>query len=141
MIFLMNLLSSEPSNKNWSPIPNNLQNLSWWKFRNLNFHIGISIISCPAIESADKANSVEPCKIDKASVDSGIEYVYLSSTNISLVLIKNSILIKPIVNRRDKVNVISKVPWPGGSGEKLGLLGHQVSATHFHIGSTIVFAY
>lgn len=73
MILLMNLLSSKSSHKNWSTIPDNLDDLARWEFRDVNFHICISIISCPSIQPADDSNRVESDKVEHTCVYDGIE--------------------------------------------------------------------
>lgn len=54
------------------------------------------------------------------------------------MLVVNSIFIEPVVDGCFKINMISEVAWPCGSGEELGLFGHQVGTIHLNVGSSVV---
>ena len=124
VVFLVHFMGSKSSYKYWSSIPYNLQNLSRRKFWYLYLHISISIISSPSVESSNESNSIKSCKVDQTCIDSSIQNIDLSSTNISLMFVIDSVLIKPVIDCWDKINVISEVSWPRSCGEELSFLGH-----------------
>jgi hypothetical protein len=54
------------------------------------------------------------------------------------MFVVDSIFVEPVVDGCSKINMVSEVAWPGGGGEELGFFGHQVSAIHLDVGSSVV---
>lgn len=124
MILLVNLSLSEPSDEDWCSIPDNLQNLGWWEFRNIDFHVCIPVVSSPSIHSADDSNDIELRKVQPSSEEDCTESIHLRSANISFMFIMNPILIEPVINRGFEIDVIPEIARSRCSGEELSFFRH-----------------
>lgn len=138
MVLLMNFLSCKSSNKNWSTIPNNLQNLAWRKLCNINLHISISIVSSPSIKPTNDSDSHKSSKVKQASMYNSAQQINLSSSYICLVLVVQSIFIKPIINSCFEIYMITEVSCSCSGGEELSFFRHQMGSVHFYVWSPIV---
>lgn len=58
-IFLLNLFLGKSSNEDWDTVPDDLHDFGGWEFSNINFHIGISIVSLPSIKSSNNSESID----------------------------------------------------------------------------------
>lgn len=87
------------SDEDGSSVPNNLNCFGRWQFRDINFHIGISIVSGPTVHSADGTDGVQSGKVEHTCVVDCTEGIQLGSTDIRFVLVMDSVLVKPVVNR------------------------------------------
>lgn len=52
----------------------------------------------------------------------------------------DSVLIKPVVDGRLEIDVITEVAWSGRSDKELSLVGYGMEAIEFFVGSLIIFA-
>ncbi len=57
-VLLLHFLGSESSDEDRGAVPDDLQDLSRRYFRDIDLEIGISVIPCPAVESADDGHNV-----------------------------------------------------------------------------------
>ena len=126
MCFLVNFLCCKSSNEDWNTIPNDLKHLSWRNFRDINLEICISIISCPSIKSAYNTNCIKSCEIRQCSVIHCTQHIYLSSPDISLLLIVYSILIEPVIEGNFKIDMISEISRSGGCYKELWFIRDQM---------------
>lgn len=139
LIFILNLLGSKSSNEDGCSVPDDLQYFSRWDFGDIDFKIGISIISCPSIESADDSDDVESCQVGHGSVVDCAQHVDLSPSDIGLVLIVDSIFIEPVIESGFEVDVISEVSGSCGGDKELCFIRDGVIVIEFLGGSLIVF--
>lgn len=73
VVFLVDFLSSKSSDEDWSAVPDNLENLSRRETGNVDFHVGIPVVSSPAVEPADDSDCVESGEIEEAAVYNSVE--------------------------------------------------------------------
>ena len=81
------------------------------------------MIPGPSVESTNDSESVKSTHISHRGVEDSTEHVYLCSSDVSLVLIVNSVLIEPVVNVSLEVNVISEVSRSGRCHEEAVFIG------------------
>jgi hypothetical protein len=137
-VFLLNFLSSKPSNEDRSSVPDDLKNLSWGDFRDIDLKISVTIVSGPSIESADDSNCIESGKVGHGCVIDCAQHVDLGPSDIGLVLIVHSVLVEPVVKVGLEVDVISEVAGTGGGDKELGFVGHGVVVIQLLGGALII---
>jgi hypothetical protein len=109
---LLNFLSSKSSDEDWSTIPYDLEHFSWRDLGNIDFEIGISIVSSPAVQPADDGHNVKPSEVSNGCVVDSIQHVDLSPSDISLVFVVYSVLVEPVVEVSLEIDVVSEVTRP-----------------------------
>jgi len=122
MSFLMNFLSCQSSNEYWNTVPDDLKDLSRRNLWNIDFKIGVSVVSSPSVESSNDSDCVKSCEISQGSIVYSTQHVNLSSSDVSLLFIMHSILIEPIIESYFEINMISEVSRPRWSHKKLWLI-------------------
>ena len=58
IFFLVVLFIGESSDEDRSSIPDNLKDLSWWNFGDIDLKISISVVPRPSIESSDEGDGI-----------------------------------------------------------------------------------
>jgi len=97
VLLLVDFLSCQSSDKDWSSIPNNLHDLSGRNLGNVDFEISISIVSSPSIQSSNDGHSIESAKVGNTCIIQCAEHVDLSSTNVGLMFVVDSVLVEPVI--------------------------------------------
>ena len=138
MLFLMDLPLGEPPHKDGCPVPDNLEHFSGRELRDIDFHVGISVVAGPPVESADGADHEQSGDVEPTSEQHSAEGVHLGSSDVCFVLVMGSVLVEPVIDVRLEINVVTKVAGPGRGGEELRLFGDQVSAIEFNIRPAVV---
>lgn len=67
-VLLLDFFMSKSSDKYRGSVPYDLNDFCWWKFRNINFHVGIPVISRPSVQPSNGSNCIESCKIQHTGV-------------------------------------------------------------------------
>lgn len=57
-MLLLHLFSCESSDKDGSSVPDDLDDFGRWEFRNIDFHVSVSVVSGPSGQSSDGSNGV-----------------------------------------------------------------------------------
>lgn len=113
VLFLVHLGVSEPTNEAGDTIPDNLQDFSWRDFGDINFEIGVTVVSGPSIESADAGDGVESAEVGQTGIVEGTEHVNLGSSDVGFLFVVDSVFVKPVVESSFEVDVISEVSGTG----------------------------
>ena len=116
-----------------------MQDFGRGDFGDVDFEIGISIISCPSVESADECDCIESCQVGHGGVVDCTQHVDLSPSDVSLVLIVDSIFIEPVIESGFEVDVISEVSGSCGGDKELCFIRDGVIVIEFLGGALIVF--
>lgn len=111
MVLLMNFLGGQSSDENGGSVPHNLENLSGGEFGDIDLHIGIPVVPGPTIKSANESDGVKSGEVDEPCIDCSIEHIDLSPSNVGLMLVVDSVLVEPVINSGDEIDVVSKVRW------------------------------
>jgi hypothetical protein len=135
---LVDFGSCQSSDEDGGTVPNNLEDFSGRNFGNIDLKIGISVIPGPSVESADDSESVETAHIGHTGIEEGAEHVYLSSSDVGLVLVVDSVFVEPVVDVSFEVDVVSEVSGSGGSHEKAVLIRDGVVVVKFLAGPLVV---
>lgn len=109
VLFLVDFLSSQSSNEDWCSVPNNLKDFSWRNLRDLDFEIGVTIVTGPSVKSSNDCNCVKAAEVGKSCIVDGAEHVDLGSTDVSLMFVVDPVLIEPVIDVGFEIDVISEV--------------------------------
>lgn len=140
LVLLFDFLLSESSDEDWSTIPHNLNHLCGREFGNVDLHVGVSIVSRPAVESADCADCVQSGEVKHACVVDGAEGVKLGSSDVSFCLVVDSVLIEPVVDGGLEIDVIAEVSRTGAGDKELSFIWNRMESIQLFIGPLIIFA-
>jgi hypothetical protein len=113
VVFLVDFLSSESSDKDRGSVPDDLKNLSGRDFGDIDFEIGIPVVPGPAVEPADDCDCVETAKVGHGGIVDCTEHVDLGASDIGFVLIVDPVFVKPVIDGSLEIDVVSEV---AGSG-------------------------
>lgn len=127
-MLLLDLFSCESSDKDWSSVPDDLDDFSRWEFRNIDLHVSVSVVSGPSGQSSDGSNGVESCKVQHTSIVDGTESIQLSSSDFGLVFVMYSVLVEPVIEGRLEIDVITEVSRPGRCDKEVGFIGYRVES-------------
>lgn len=123
VLLLVHLCSGQSSDENGSAVPDNLEDLSWRNFGNIDFEIGISVVASPPVEPADDGESVETTHVCESGVEDCAEHVDLGSSNVGFVLVVDSVLVEPVVDVGLEVDVVSEVSGSGRGDKEAVFVG------------------
>ena len=132
------LFLCESPDEDGSSVPDDLKDLAWWDFRDINFKVGVSVVPSPSIEPSNEGYCIEPTKIGEASVVECTKHIYLGSPDVSFMLVVDSVLVEPIIDVGLEIDVISKVSGPGGGDEETMLIGYGVVVVEILGGPLVV---
>lgn len=126
-VFLLVIFGlGESSDENGGSVPDNLEDLSGRDFGDIDLKIGIPIVPGPAVEPSDGGDCIEPAKVGEGGIEEGTEHIDLSSPDVGLVFIVNSVLVEPVIDVGLEIDVVSEVARPGGADEEAVLVGDGV---------------
>lgn len=139
-MLLLDLFCGESSDKNGCAVPDNLDNLGRWQFRNIDFHISVPIISGPSSQSTNGSNGIKPGEVQHTSIVNSTQGIKLGSSDFSLMLIIYSVFIEPVVNGRLEIDMVTEVTGSGGGHEELSLVGNRMEPVQLLVRSFVIFA-
>jgi hypothetical protein len=87
LVLLLDLGLGDPTDEDWLPVPDDLQDLSGRELRDIDLQIGIPIVALPAIHAPNAADGVEAGKGQEAAVVDGCQSVDLGPADVRLVLV------------------------------------------------------
>ncbi len=122
-MFLLHLFSCQSSDEDRSSVPDDLDNLGRWEFRDVDFHVRIPVVPGPPGESSNGGNGVEPGEVQHTGIVDGTEGVKLCSSDVGLVFVVDSVFLEPVVDGGLEVDVVTEVSWSGTGHEELCLVG------------------
>ena len=108
-LLVSDLLLGQSSDENGSAVPDDLQDLSWREFSDIELGVCISVVPGPTVQSADDRDCEESSVGDETSIEHGVEDVHVSSSHICLVFVEGSVLLEPVVHIDLEVDVFSKI--------------------------------
>ncbi len=62
-MFLFDLFFGKSSDENGRAVPDDLDDFAGWQFRNIDLHVGVSIVSGPSVKSANGSDGVHSCEV------------------------------------------------------------------------------
>ena len=68
-----------------------LHDFGGWEFSNIDFHVGISIVSLPSVESSDDSESIDSGEGQETSIIDSGQSIDLSSLDISFMFVVDSL--------------------------------------------------
>lgn len=139
-VFLLNLILSKSSDEDWDTVPDDLHDFGGWELSNIDFHVGISIVSLPSIESSDDSESIDSGEGQETSIIDGSQGIDLSSLDIGFMFVVDSVFIEPVINVNLEVKMVTEVSWSSRGSEKLWFLINLMGSRELFVNSGIVLA-
>lgn len=139
-VFLLDLILSKSSDEYWDTVPDDLHDFGGWELSNIDFHVGISIVSLPSIESSDDSESIDSGEGQETSIIDGSQGIDLSSLDIGFMFVVDSVFIEPVINVNLEVKMVTEVSWSSRGSEKLWFLINLMGSRELFVNSGIVLA-
>lgn len=139
-VFLLDLILSKSSDEDWDTVPDDLHDFGGWELSNIDFHVGISIVSLPSIESSDDSESIDSGEGQETSIIDGSQGIDLSSLDIGFMFVVDSVFIEPVINVNLEVKMVTEVSWSSRGSEKLWFLINLMGSRELFVNSGIVLA-
>lgn len=133
-LLVSDLFLGQSSDEDGSAVPDDLQDLSWREFSDIELGVCVSVISGPSIQSSNDRDCKESSIGDEASVEHGIQNVNVGSSHIGLMFVESSVLLEPVVHIDLEVDVFSKITrtsW--GVVESRSFVDRMGARGHLHV--------
>ncbi len=124
LVLLLDFLVCQSADEDGSAVPHNLQHLAGRNLGNVDFEVGVSVVACPSVETADDCDCVETGEVGHGGVVDCAEHVNLRAADVGLLLIVDSVLVEPVVEGHFEVDVVAEVAGPCRGDEEVRLVGH-----------------
>ena len=137
---LLNLGHGESSDEDDFSVPSGLEDLTWWKLRDIELLVGVSDVSGSSdhlvVDDTDDGLDTN----DVGREDEALEHVDLSSLDliVSILLVPKSVLIEPVIGLGLGVDWITEVGWSGRGNPVSWSLGTEEVVDKLFVLSLIV---
>ena len=124
---VLDLSHGKSSNEDDFTVPGGLENFSWWELTDVHFLVGVSDVSGVSDHLVVDDGNDGLDTNDVGGDDESLEHVHLSSLDliVFILLVPESVLIKPVIGLGLGVKWVTEVGWSGGGNPVSWSLGTE----------------